>query len=91
MKRAKNKTEVFLYNLPSRRYNSAMPKSDGQKTDKEKQDGLKAIAEAEANLAIEGIFLTEEEKALVLKMEEEGLSEEECIARVKAYMRDNPI
>jgi len=86
MNYANGDREDCLYDLPSGRYNVPMPK-----TDEEKKRGLDAIAEAEANLAIEGIYLTDAEKALFLKMEEEDLTSDERIARLKAYMLKRPV
>jgi hypothetical protein len=42
--------------------------------------------EAEANLAIEGIYLTEEERALFEEMEEQGLSQAERTTRIDRFI-----
>jgi hypothetical protein len=43
------------------------------------------LRETEANLAIEGLYLTDEERELLSAMEAEGLSPEARIERIKAF------
>jgi hypothetical protein len=43
------------------------------------------LHEVEANLAIEGLYLTDEERDLLQEMEAEGLSSEARIERIKTF------
>ena len=43
------------------------------------------LREVEANLAIEGLYLTDEERDLLQEMEAEGLSADARIERIKAF------
>lgn len=55
-------------------------------TQTEKSDGQRAIEETLASFSCEGIVFTEEEKHMIQQMETEGLSSEERISRLKAYL-----
>lgn len=58
-------------------------------TDAENSDGLQAVEETLASFACEGIVFTDEEKELIHQMEAEGLSSDERILRLKAYLTDS--
>ncbi len=51
-----------------------------------KSDGQQAIEETLASFLCEGIVFTDEEKQMIHQMEAEGLSSEERISRLKAYL-----
>ncbi len=55
-------------------------------TQTEKSDGPKAIEETLASFLCEGIVFTDEEKQLIHQMEADGLSTDERISRLKAYL-----
>jgi hypothetical protein len=55
-------------------------------TKTETSDGLQAIEETLASFSCEGITYTDEEKALIQQMEAEGLSSEDRIRRLQAFL-----
>lgn len=50
-----------------------------------KESFAERLREAEANLAIEGLYLTDEERELLMAMEVEGLSLEARLERIKSF------
>ena len=46
-----------------------------------------ALGEALANLACEGMVLSPEDEAFLRSLEDEELSEDESISRIKAYLQ----
>ncbi|MGE3362373.1 MAG: hypothetical protein AB7I34_02835 [Rhizobiaceae bacterium] len=55
-------------------------------TDADTSDRLQSIEETLASFACESIVFTDEEEELIHRMEAEGLSSDERIARLKAYL-----
>jgi hypothetical protein len=56
-------------------------------TDRELADAKRRRAAGEASLACEGLYLSDEEKALFDRFEAERLPHDECIRQIVAYSR----